>query len=350
MRRQLIEKFKAFTMIELMVGIFVTLAAIGTFFKLYTNSIKAERSTNLRSSVALVGDQMIENIANSIRLLGLNNEYIDFNPGVGVPGSIILDSNGGSGTDAISFRFRSPFGGPIAQLSEAATGAGPCTFKIKESGSGAFHTGLMYVNLMANNGIYTGTTVTPISMNGTTVTIVTSALKDRNGADFAGDCATTFPAGTLITGPNNDYSLTYVNGGATTIVKLSNATTGEDIVDFESDANSAYKVPYFVLQFQREYMDGVTMRREWVSEIDETASPVFLQDVKAIRLGFVMLSNVDRTKKKVSTAGLSTTVDYCPFEGMCYALNDINKTAFVFRRVIHIRNFDYLKRNADIVY
>lgn len=336
---------KAFTIIELMVGIFVTLLAIGTFFKLYTNAIKAERSTNLRSSVSMLGDQMIESIAGSIRLLGLNSDYADFNPGVGIPGTIITDANGGSGPDVVSFRFFSPYGGPITQLSIDAEVAGACKFTI--SGSTAMHSGITSIQLMANDGIYIATTPAG-TISGNVIT--PSSLVDKNGVNFAGVCADTFPAGTLVTGPNNDYILTYSNGGATTQVRLNNATTGENLVNFTSNATSAYQVPYFVLQFLREYMDGATMKRQWVAEIDETASAAILQQIKAIRVGFVMLSTVDRTKKKVATAGMSTTVNYCPFESMCYPLNDINKTAYVFRRVIHIKNFDYLQRNSEINY
>ncbi len=59
-----------FTMIELMVGIFITLAAVGTFFKLYNNSIKTNRNVAVRTSVNLLGSQMIDTISNSIRLIG----------------------------------------------------------------------------------------------------------------------------------------------------------------------------------------------------------------------------------------------------------------------------------------
>ncbi|HPS31108.1 MAG TPA: hypothetical protein PLZ43_12690 [bacterium] len=335
-----IKAIKAFTIIELMVGIFVTILAVGTFFKLYTNSLKAERSTNLRTSVSLYGDQMIESISNSIRLLGLNNEYVDFDPGSSAPGTIITSAIGGSGNDVVTFSFRSPYGGPISQLSLPASGSGTCTFTI--GGSTALHSGINSVQLMSNKGIYLATG----SISGNVFTSAT--LKDRSGANFSGNCATDFPAGTLITGSNNNYTLTYVNAGADTTVTLNNATTGESIINFSSNAQSAYQIPYFVFQFLREYtLPGNKMYREWVTTITD---PVELQQVKAIRVGFVMLSTIDRTKKKVATAGLSTTLSFCPFENMCYNLNDINKTAYVFRRVIYIKNFDYLKRNADISY
>lgn len=328
--------FKAFTIIELMVGIFVTIIAIGTFFKLYTNSVKAERSTNLRSSVSLLGDQIIENISNSIRLLGLNSDYADFNLG-----TIITASDGGAGGETVTFNFFSPYGGPITQLSADAVAAGAgCTFSI--TGSSALHAGLASVQLMTQGGVYVGTGLSFPANAITSATIVDSA-----GAAFAGDCATAFPKGTLLTGPNNEYQLKYINGGATTSITLHNASTGENVVNFSSDATTAYKVPFFVFQFLREYEIAGVLRREWVTDITD---PIELQQVKAIRIGFVMLSTRDRTKKKVSTAGLGTTIDFCPFDGMCYSLNDLNKTAYVFRRVIHIRNFDYLQRNSEIEY
>lgn len=347
-------KFKAFTIIELMVGIFVTIAAIGTFFKLYTNSVKAQRVTNIRSSVVLVGDQMVDSIANSIRLLGLDNEYTDFDPGAGVPGTIILNSTGGEGDDSVTFQYLSPYGGPIAQLAQDATGAGACVFLVKKDSSAAFHTGLMSVNLMSNSGIFIGTvaSITETTVSGEAVyQIATSAVVDRAGSPLAAACSVAFPRGTLLTGPNSNYVLNYVKSGTDTLLRLNNTTTGENIVNFNSTANSAVSVPFFVLQFLREYIDpGGNMRREWFTSINAATSPDFLKEVKAVRVGFVLVSNIDRTKKKVATAGTATTVQYCPFENMCYDLNDVNKTAFVFRRVIHIRNFDFLQRASQIVY
>lgn len=346
--------FKAFTIIELMVGIFVTIAVIGTFFKLYTNSVKAQRVTNIRSSVVLVGDQMVDSIANSIRLLGLDNVYSDFGSGAGVPGTIILNSTGSDGEDSVTFQFLSPYGGPIAQLYSDASGAGACVFNVRKSSSAAFHTGLLSVNLMSNSGIFRGTvaSITETTVSGETVyQVATSAVVDSAGSPLSTACPVAFPRGTLITGPNNNYVLNYVKSGTNTLLRLNNTTTGENIIDFNSTANSAISIPFFVIQFLREYIDAAgKMRREWETSINATFSPDSLKEVKAIRVGFVLVSNVDRTKKKIATAGMSTTVQYCPFENMCYDLNDINKTAFVFRRVIHIKNFDYLKRASEIVY
>jgi len=333
-----------FTIIELMVSIFVTLIALGTFFKLYTNSVKSERSINLRTSVAHIGDQIAESISAPIRLLGLNNVFNDWSTGV-----VIVATNGGSGTDSVSFRFFSPYGGPITKLSLDPIGNAPsCPLYVYNSAS--IDTGINSLQLMSSHGVYTATGVT-YSVLGGKNTFTPSAILEPDGVTpYTGACIDLFPKGTLVTGRNNEYLLTYINGGANTIVRLQNVTTGERIVDFDNNANSSYKVPFFVFQFQREYIVGGLMRREWVSEIDGMANPDYVKEIKAIRFGFVMLSMKDRTNKKVATAGLATTISFCPFEGMCYSHNDLNKTAYVFRRLIHIKNFDYLQRNSGVTY
>jgi len=75
-----------------------------------------------------------------------------------------------------------------------------------------------------------------------------------------------------------------------------------------------------------------------------------LKQVKAVRIGFVLLSDQERVKKKVASADAGITNSYCPFDAMCFDLADQNKTAYVFRRVIHIRNYDYLGINSGITY
>ncbi|HQM85227.1 MAG TPA: prepilin-type N-terminal cleavage/methylation domain-containing protein [bacterium] len=345
MKHKVIQNKKlGFTMIELMVSIFITLTVIGTFFKLYTNSIKVQRNTAIRSSVNTLGEQMIETIGSSIRLLGLNNTFVEYDPGVGVSGTIIADANGSAGIDQASFRYFSPFGGPITKLSVDSTGTnGACTLTLENSGS--LDAGINEVNLIARNGIYKAT-VTSITGNVVITSVTTPAI--------AGDCAAIFPEGTVLTGPNNDFLLTYTNGGATTLLRLVRVLpdgTQESLIDFSSLSNPAYQIPYFVLQFMREYDDGTgTIKREWFSEIDETGSPDLLKQVKAVRIGFVLLSDQERVKKKVASADAGITNSYCPFDAMCFDLADQNKTAYVFRRVIHIRNYDYLGINSGITY
>ena len=98
------KKKKGFTIIELMVSIFVTLIVLGTFFKLYTNFMKSERNTNIRTSVAHIGDQIAENLVAPISLIGLNNNYVDFSA---IPSPIFKKTDGGSGSDGVDFQFYS---------------------------------------------------------------------------------------------------------------------------------------------------------------------------------------------------------------------------------------------------
>ena len=330
---------KGFTIIELMVSIFVTLIVLGTFFKLYTNSFKNERSTNLRTSVAHVGDQIAESLSAPLRLIGLNNDYADYDAG-----QVIINADGGTGNDTITFRFKSPYGGPITKLKANASGTGPdCSFTTLNSGS--FHSGVTEIQLMTSSGIYKATN---LSLSYGTNTI-TGKVWDSSGAAFGEDCSLKFPEGTLVTGGNNTYLFYYSYGGANTTVRLTNETSGEDVIDFDNDAKSPFSVPWFVLQFQREYILSDILHREWVSEI--TASTE-IKEIKAIRFGFVMLSTRERTQKKDVSSG-SGTVNLCHFETTvtkCYHHNDLNKTAYVFRRLIHIKNFDYLQRNSGISY
>lgn len=343
MKSSITNRRAGFTIIELMVSIFITITVVGTFFKLYTNSVKTQRNTAVRASVNILGEQMMETIASSIRLLGLTSGYLDYNPGGGVSGTIILDANGSDGVDSsASFRYISPYGGPITKLSIPATGTdGACTLTLINSAS--VHSGMGTVNLISNVGIHQATVA---SINGNV--IVTSAMNPA----IAGNCSVFLPEGTLITGPNNDFHLTYVKGGSNTqLTLISTLPSGssDTYVNFNSNNNPTYQMPYFVLEFLREFDDGTgVIRREWFSNIDEDVNPDQLQQVRAVRIGFVLLSDADRVKKKVATADAGITTQYCPFDLMCYSLTDQNKTAYVFRRVIHIRNYDYLAINAGI--
>lgn len=324
------KRSSGFTMIELMVGIFVTLSALATFYALYTNSLKSHRNTNVRIAVNILGEQMIETIASSIRLMGLNNEYMDFSSG-----SIIIDSDGGSGNDAVNFRYLSPFGGPIAKIYEVSGDNGNCTYKIVNSAS--LDSEIDSVHLFTRNGILRGTVPSGGISGDQIQTTATTPV-------FAGPCADTVPLGTLLAGPDNTFLLTYVNTGTRTILRLERVLAGggtEAYVDFDSDNNPDYQMPFLVLEFLREFNDGTITRREWFPLIND---PVQLGDVKSVRIGFVVVSQQDRVKKKVASSDPGITSNYCPFDNRCYSLTDLNKTAYVFRRVIHIKNYDFLGR------
>ncbi len=333
-----------FTIIELMVSIFVTLIALGTFYKLYNNSVKAEKTVNSRISIAIQGEHIIDTLSSPLRLAGLTSEYAVDGLGEWDPTAVIQTYNGGSGTDNVNIRFFSPFGGPIAKLNVAATGATPpCVLNI--SGSSAMHSGIASLRLMTGDGVFSAN-VTLISEGQITI----ENILDRDSILFAGDCATRFPEGTLITGTDNDYEIIYTNtGSGATSLQLQDYTASRTILDYSSDADSPDQIPLFIFQFLREYVDaGGSRRRTWFSTLSDATE---LSEVKSIRIGFVLLSNKDRIVQKNAAAVSALSTQYCPFvDGECYTLTNPNRNAYVFRRVIHLRNFDYLKRNSLISY
>ena len=302
-----------------------------SFYALYSNSLKSHRNTNVRIAVNILGEQMIETIASSIRLMGLNDEFLDYDPGAGVQGTIIISADGGSGTDAVNFQYMSPYGGPITKLSAVSGNAGECTYTVLNGSS--LHADLDAVTLFSSNGIFQST-VTSVTDN----VIDTSATTPA----FAGPCSDIFPVQTLLTGPNNNFVLTYINGGANTLLNLvRNAATPETYVDFNSLNNPDYQIPFLVLEFMMEFNDGTIVRREWFPLIN---NPEELKLVKAVRIGFVIVSQQDRVRKKDASSDPGIANNYCPFDDRCYSLTDLNKTAYVFRRIIHMRNYDYLGR------
>ena len=58
-------KTRAFTILELMVSIFITITIIASFYKLYDSSLKTERSSSVRVSVNLLGEQILDTVAES---------------------------------------------------------------------------------------------------------------------------------------------------------------------------------------------------------------------------------------------------------------------------------------------
>lgn len=333
--------FLAFTVIELMVSIFLTLTIMGTFYKLYDNSLKTARASTTRASVNVFGEQLIDIIANSMRLTGLNNDSSDFNDSSGSP--ILNQTQGGNGTDAVIFKYLSPYGGPITKLYTSASGedaSTSCTFKIYNSA--AFHKEIRSVHLMTKSKIYKATVDKPSIVFGDTSISFNAVPQSASGA-----CEDSFPSGTLVTGDNNEFELSYNRAGADTRLKLTAKTlvsgveNTETYINFSSE-KSSYKIPHFVLQYLREYEDGSgAITRTWSTVIDDS---VERKDIKAVRIGFVVVSKSNRIKVANETPTDFTT--YCVFsESPCYKHTNPNETGYVFRRVIYLRNYDYLKIN-----
>lgn len=333
-----------FTIIELMVSIFVTIIAVGTFYKLYNNSVRSEKAVNSRVSISIKGEHIIDTISSHLRLAGLASEYEVDGTGEWDATSVMQAYDGGSGIDSVNVRFFSPYGGPVAKLNSAASGATPpCTLNI--TGSTAIHSGITSLRLITGDGVFSAN-VSSINEG----QIVIQSILDRDNNTFSGDCATRFPEGTLITGPDSDFGITYTNsGGGVTSLQLFDFTANRDVLDYSSDANSPDQITLFIFQFLREYTDaGGSRRRTWFTAINNATE---LSEVKAVRIGIVMLSNKDRILQKSSSPVSALSAKYCPFiDGECFTLTNPNRNAYVFRRVIHLRNFDYLKRNSLISY
>lgn len=341
MKKVFKKTFMAFTIIELMVSIFLTLAIIGTFYKLYNNSLKTARASTIRASVNMLGEQLVDIIANSMRLTGLGNDSSDFNDSSGSP--ILNQTQGGNGTDTVIFKYLSPYGGPITKLYESASGddaSSSCAFEIYNSA--AFHAGVQSVNLMTKSKIYKASVDTSsIVFNDTGISF--NAVPQ--GA--SGKCEDSFPAGILVTGDNNEFELSYDRAGTVTRLKLTAKTLVSGVEKIETYINfssekSSYKIPHFVLQYLREYEDSSgTITRTWSTVIDDS---VERKDIKAVRIGFVAVSKSNRIK--VASEAPTDLTTYCVFsESPCYKHTNPNETAYVFRRVIYLRNYDYLKIN-----
>jgi len=334
-----------------MVSMFLTLIVIGTFYKVYNNSLKSEKRTSSKTSVVVTGERIINTIADPLKLLGLANVFEVDGGGDWLANSIIVDSDGAANSGDVTFGFRSPYGGFVSKLMNTASGdvgsGGSCEFKISYTTSLSSEAN-QKVNLFSSNGIYSAT-LNSVDWEQSQLKI--NDLKDSNGDAISGSCGAFFPLGSLITGPNYYYKISYLetNGGSIKLERYNDLadTSPQTVLDFKSVDNS-YSIPLFILEFLREYEDTSTGVLEKVKEWVESPTADELRDVKAVRVGFVLLADKDRN---VNTGtGLSAIdADYCPFTGkdvQCYTLTNPNKNAFVFGRVVYLKNFDYLRKSS----
>jgi prepilin-type N-terminal cleavage/methylation domain-containing protein len=326
---------RGFTLIELLVTISVTVVALATFFRLYTASVRTDRASAIRTSVNVNGEQIIDVVEKAIRLTALSNEFGEFEALSPIFTTLTGSSDGTSGA---TFVFYSPYGGPITKLTENASGTPPDCTNIRMIASPNMTT-VNQLKLMTRNGMYIAdiTALTPVNEEW----IASATMKDLDGNNLADDCDVAFPAGTLVTGMESQFTLSHsITGG---VSKLEFKKGSEIIFEIDSD-NSKYSVPFFILEFLREYEDASgDIAREWHSSLSGDDE---IKQIKAIRIGLVLVSDQDIRLK----TGEDTTfkIDYCPFEkDVCYEHTERNKTAYMFRRVIHIRNFDYMERNQN---
>ncbi|MBO4705684.1 MAG: prepilin-type N-terminal cleavage/methylation domain-containing protein [Spirochaetaceae bacterium] len=350
-------KFKAFTIIELMVSIFITMIIIASFYKLYDTSAKAERASSISVSVNLLGEQILDTIADSVRFIGLNSQISDF--------GLYSDSANGVNTiirtaEPLTFKFLSPYGGPITKLAEKATGPYPnCNFKIYNSAAlnGAIHSFYLHTQ----DGVFetariTGSTGYNVTYNNYTAEFSSAGFESAAGSDLAGmDCGQIFPAGTLITGNDRLYTLQYNSYGSLILCSQDKTVVSDDLANCEyvvnfnpSATGQTYSIPKFTIQYLREYKETGTENSKmvWTKHAQS-----FRKDIVAVRFGFVITSTKDRNK-------VGTTTDkntYCIFGdeasegestndcgGDSYD-SDPNNTSYVFRRVVYLSNHRLMK-------
>lgn len=343
------EKTKGFTIIELMVSIFLTITVIASFYKLYESSLKTERTASIRVSVNLLGEQILDTIANSMRLIGLNGEIGDLQTTDTTYGIFRGTPQGGTGTQHVSFSYISPYGSPITKLQQAATGTYPeCTFTLFNSA--AFHKNISKLYIHNQQGVYVTKKIGTPTYSANNA-IVTSESFDREWtADNGKTCALRFPAGTLVSGEDFYYTLTYTYPKSLTLVykvlDASGLPTGADneLINFEYDNkdNQTFQIPFFVLEFLKESVVGDVESRTWVT----TFTADERNDIIAVRFGFVILSLKERITAKDASAAPTMSNKYCIFNdntNNCYELTNPNYTASVFQRVVYLANFRLLK-------
>lgn len=358
-----IEKTKAFTIIELMVSIFITITVVASFYKLYEASLKTERTSSIRVSVNLLGEQIMDTIASSFRLIGLNGEVGDLQTTDVDYGIFRGTPQGGTGKTSVSFSYISPYGSPITKLQTAAspgTTYPECTFTLFNSA--AFHKKISRLYIHNQQGIYVTKEITPVSdasYSGNNVTVNVKNFYDPTvdgekwnwvNADSGKTCEQRFPAGTLVSGEDFIYTLTYTAPKTLSLTYRALSDTGQPtgavntLIDFQYDnkANQTFQIPFFALEFLKESISGDTEEREWVT----TFSADDKNNIIAIRFGFVLLSLKDRVTVKDASAATAISNTYCVFNDSlsdCYKLTNPNYTASVFQRVVDLSNLRMLK-------
>jgi len=343
---------KAFTMIELMVSIFITITIIASFYKLYNASVRTERSSSIRVAVNLLGEQILDTLAESIRLVGLNSAKADY----------LANTSGG--TEGIiryageqRFIYLSPFGSPITKVASVSGDYPNCTFTLFNSA--AFNLGVTKLYFHNQDGFFKTSSMSVGTYSNEGVVVTTSGFD--SGSYSGKTCKKVFPVGSLVTGENFIYTLEYTKTTGNSL-KLSYEKDGDSsqkgvLVDFSYNPSSknSYSMPKFVLEYLIETCDGIgSCVTTWQTpKGGNILSDEDIKGIVAVRFGFVLLSRKDRVSGggNTDTNGLPT---YCIFPDKnavenyyCYQLPSFNYTASVFRRVVYLSNYRFLKDQAQ---
>lgn len=321
---------KAFTMIELMVGLVVTIIALSTFFSIYRYALSSERSESIKSDLNVSGDRIINQMADAVRLIGLSNDYSDFSD---VDTEIITETDGGDGTDDVSFSFYSPYGGPVTKLTDqSASGTLPdCVIEVLNTSN--IDNSLSELRFITRDGLFKGNLD---SVSGNQLTV--SGITDNEDVSPAGGCDVTIHAGTIVTGENRLFVISFSSGGGNP--SLSMTMDGNTLFSLNSgDDAEEYRIPMFILHFMREEEVSGVITRKW--EEGSAFDAEKIKEIKAVRMGFILLSKKDKRKSEPDEM---PDLDFCIFEDNCYTHTDPNYSARIFKQVVHLKNLDYLHR------
>ena len=342
---------KAFTMIELMVSIFITIMIIASFYKLYNASVKHERSSSIRVAVNITGEQMLDTIAEALRLIGLNNSKMDFTGEGGTP-SIIYTAGENN------FVFRSPFGSVITKvktISDLSEGGSFPKCQVTLFNSAAYYSGINKLYFHNQDGSFKATLSLSLTENGMSATTGDSTFEGTDNSYKDQPCKSIFPNGSIVSGEDFKYTLQYFGGKTNSLTlsceKLDGSSCG-NLIDFhfDGDENTNSKnylsMPKFVIEYLVEDCSATSgdCTRTW----EATASSV--KGIVAVRFGFILLSKKERIYAGNDTG--SSLPTYCifsdKFAGMaddhyCEKLESLNYTASVFRRVVYLSNYRLLK-------
>ena len=378
-----------FTILELMVSIFVTITVIASFYKLYESSVKTERSSSIRVSVNLLGEQILDSISDSIQMVGLNSQKSDLTASSYINGIFPQAKLGVADNDAnaVEFKYVSPYGSPITKVASQPSDTQSATLMFSDEGcktitlfnSAAFHGAAKKFYFHTQYGILVTNNQTTVVIGDNNITLEVSGFETDTTSLAGKDCKDVIPAGTLVTGEDFIYTLTYSSYGSDSdnslvlAYKNKNNTASGKVVDFHYDpdgtngANDLYSMPHFVLQFLTETKNSVSgegdsdegdsdegdsdesdkYTRTWVTSVDYAD----IKKVIAVRFGFVILSKKERVYQgNASPTGTDVKLPtYCVFdETECYTLPSLNYTASVFRRVVYLANFRLLKDSANM--
>lgn len=343
------KKNHGFTLLELMVAIAVSTIVVSVFFKMYETASRVERTTFRRSSAYLIGDKMVNAVADSMRMIGFNKSKFDPITDGAVEGGYL----GGGKT---SVAFKSPYGTVISKLAEAASGSGTsCTLKLISEQMGA------YDSTMNSNRIYAHTKA------GLRTGTISGISGNQLAASFSdiSDCSE-LPAGTIVGGADmcfhlnvnttagsslfNFFATPMADGDTCSANGSDTQAQSTDILFLDyRETGQGIALPIKIKKFIIEYLwedrsDDTNIVREWTTTSLNTSNSE--KSIVAVRFGIIVADPMPRYSKSEQITG--EKIKYCIFPSSaetdyCYENTNMNESVYVFRRTVYLRNEDYLR-------